>query len=212
MKNLRRLSLVLFLIAACASFANAELRFGIKAGLNVNNLHLKDPNKIFDKDNGCGYTVGVMTEFQVPIIGLCFDLSAMYTRMNTDLIYDGMPNYPAELYDGGVMNVGKNFIEIPLNIKYKISLPAVGSIVAPYIFTGPSFAFKLDKNSLKYIKSKTCQVAWNVGLGVQLIKHIQISASYGFGINNVAHLTGLLNTESLKVKNNYWTITAAYLF
>lgn len=191
--------------------ANAEFRFGIKAGLNVNNLHLNDPKQIFDKDNGTGWTAGVMTEFQVPLIGLCFDLSLMYTRMNTDFdeIY---PSQPGNDLLANQLNLGKNFIEIPLDIKYKISLPVVGNIISPYIFTGPAFAFKLDKNTFQYFKSKTCQVAWNVGLGLQLVKHLQIGASYGFGLNNVANFTGLVNAEQVKVKNNYWTITAAYLF
>ena len=195
-----------------AGTAAADLRFGIKAGLNVNNLHLNEPAKILDKDNGTGWTAGVMTEFQIPLIGLGFDLSLMYTRMNTDLdeIYvDQLPDYgvtPEEV------NIGKNFLEIPLNIKYKISIPIIGNILAPYIFTGPAFAFKLDKNTFEYFKSKTCQVAWNVGLGLQLVKHLQIGASYGFGLNNVANFTGFVNAEKFKVKNNYWTITAAYLF
>ena len=202
--------LCIVVIVACVGIGTAEskIRFGIKAGVNVNNLHLNDPAKMFDPDNGVGWTAGVMSEFQLPLIGLGIDLSLMYSRMNTtiDEIVNGAPG----IVDN--VNVGKNFIEIPLNLRYKISIPMVGNIIAPYIFTGPAFAFKLDKNTLEYFKSKTCQVAWNVGLGLELVKHLQIGASYGFGLNNVANFTGFANAETLKVKNNYWTITAAYLF
>ena len=211
MNLVRKLFLTLVIACVGIGMAQAEFRFGLKAGVNVNNLHLNDPKKIFEKDNGTGWTAGIMTEFQVPLIGLCFDLSLMYSRMNGDF---DLPS-DQQLADMGATeeyNVGKNFIEIPLNIKYKISLPAVGNIIAPYIFTGPTFAFKLDKNTFEYFKSKTCQVAWNVGLGLQLIKHLQIGASYGFGLNNVVNITGLANAQDLKIKNNYWTITAAYLF
>ncbi len=57
-------------------------------------------------------------------------------------------------------------------------------------------------------------MGWNVGVGLELLKHLQISGGYTFGINNVAKNIPVLgdNIGKIKVKNNYWTITAAYLF
>lgn len=196
---------VMLLLSAGA--AKAEFHFGLKAGINVDKMHLNETT--FESNNQCGFTGGIMTEFQVPIIGLCFDLSAMYTRMNSRIGDVQVNTNPAETLDK-VENKGKNFIEIPLNVKYKIQFPGVAAIVKPYIFTGPSFAFKLDKSTLEAFKTKTCQVAWNIGLGLEFINHIQVGASYGFGINNIAD--HWVNAENIKVKNNYWTITAAYLF
>lgn len=198
MNLVKKLIFSIVLLCAGIGVANAEFRFGIKAGANVNNLHLTDPRDILKDNNGVGWTAGLMTEFKIPVIGLGFDLSVMYTRMNADLQFE---NVTVENHD---------FIQIPLNLKYKISLPAVGAIIAPYIFTGPDFSFKLDKNTLEAFKTKTCQVAWNVGLGLELLRHLQIGASYGFGINNIAENYGI-NTEE-NIKNNFWTITAAYLF
>lgn len=184
--------------------ANADFKFGVKAGLNVNSLHFNQ--KTFDADNRCGWTAGVMTDFTVPLIGLGFDLSVMYTRMNSHM----------DLADAEAVNVdfGKNFIEIPLNLKYKISIPAVSNIVAPYIYTGPTMALKLGSGSNNSFKTKTVQMGWNVGLGVQLINHIQVGAGYTFGINNIMKYVpqDYVSVDKLKVKNNYWTITAAYLF
>lgn len=81
------------------------------------------------------------------------------------------------------------------------------------IFTGPCFSFKLDKS----LMDKTFQCAWNIGVGVELFKHLQIAGSYGFGINDIAK--GVfksqdinVNLVQLKAKNNYWTVTAAWLF
>lgn len=202
MRIYKRIILTLVIALFGMGAASAQLRFGVKAGLNLNSLHLSNLQKNFDDDNKCGYTLGVMTEFQVPVIGLCFDLSAMYTRMNSEIEVPAGENEKAPF--------NKNFLEVPLNIKYKFGLPIVGSLVSPYLFTGPSFAFKLDKNTTDALKTKTCQVAWNVGLGVELIRHLQISGSYGFGINNIAD--HWINTEDAKVKNNYWTVTAAWLF
>lgn len=209
MKTFRRLALTLAMLVMAAGVANAEFRFGIKAGINVDKMHLSED--VFDANNQCGFTGGVMTEFEVPLIGLCFDLSAMYTRMNSRITYDNSTAILNASDATGVENdKGKNFLEIPLNIKYKFQIPVVASVIKPYLFTGPSFAVKLDKNTLDSFKTKTCQVAWNVGVGVELVKHLQISGSYAFGVNNIAK--NWVNAQDIKVKNNYWTITAAYLF
>ena len=141
-----------------------------------------------------------MTEFTVPILGLGFDASLMYARMNSEITSN----------DG--KSGSKNFFEIPINLKYKIGIPVIGNIITPFIYTGPSFAFRLGKDD-NPIKQKNFQWAWNVGLGVELIRHLQVSAGYGFGINSVIEKTGISQIDkSIKAKNNYWTITAAYLF
>lgn len=203
MKNLKRIILALMALTVCFA-ADAGIRFGVKAGLNVNNLHFNQ--SLFDAKNRAGFTGGVMTEIMIPVVGIGFDASLMYTRMNSR-------DYVNTSYDNvEEVQFGKDFIEIPVNVKYKLSLPAIESLIKPYVYTGPTFAFKLNKNTIEYMKARTCQVAWNIGLGIELIKHLQVQASYGFGINNVAQYTELVSTEKLKVKNNYWTVTAAWLF
>ena len=211
MNKIQKITLLLAVILCSAVSANAGgLRFGIKAGLNVNSFNF-NKDKLIDSDNRCGWTAGVMTEFVVPVIGIGFDVSAMYTRMNAEAIR--RPSAGDTSLTLGSEELGKNFIEIPVNLKYKLSLPAVSSIIQPYVYTGPAFAFKMGKNTFKDFKTKTCQVAWNIGLGLEFVRHLQVQASYGFGINNVADWTGYFDTvDNVKGKNNYWTITAAYLF
>ena len=208
MKSLKRF-LVLALVAIVAvGSAQAQFRFGIKAGLNLNKLHFTEDfvEKNITSTNGCGWTAGVMTEFQIPVIGLCFDASLMYTRMNSDA---------KEVVEGEeYRSKSNNFFNIPINIKYKIGLPVVSNIITPYIFTGPDFAFKIGgKNDV--FKTKPFQAAWNVGIGLELVRHLQISGSYGFGMNNALKLYNPMGgtvSDDIKAKNNYWTISAAYLF
>ena len=193
MKNFKKVVATLLIAVLGIGVADAQFRFGIKAGLNVNHLSTNISENL-DKNNAAGWTAGLMTEFQVPVIGLCFDLSVMYARMNSEKELDN-----------------KNFIQIPVNLKYKISLPLVSRIIAPYIFTGPSFDFKLDKSTWEDVKTKTFQAVWNVGLGLELVRHLQIGASYGFGMNNILK-TVYSQANPVKLHNNYWTVTAAYLF
>ncbi|MDE6577054.1 MAG: porin family protein [Muribaculaceae bacterium] len=204
MKSYKKIVVTLLVALFGMGMAQAQFRFGVKAGVNLNSINFKDAAANLNHDNNCGYTVGIMGEFTVPIIGLGFDLSAMYTRMNSDPVLN---NQEAEL--------SKNFLEIPLNLKYKFSLPVVGSFLAPYLYTGPTFAFQIGKHTWNDIQSKTCQTAWNVGVGVELFHHLQVQGSYGFGMNKAFKYipvnTGV-NPVVIKANNNYWTITAAWLF
>lgn len=185
--------LVACLIAVMSiSAANAGLRFGVKLGTNVNHLSTNIKSN-FDKNNRAGFTGGVLAEYMTPLLGLGFDLGVQYAYLNT-----------------GIEN-NKNFIQIPLNLKYKFSLPVVGSFLSPYIFTGPSFDFKLDKSTVTSMKTKTFQSVWNLGLGLELVKHLQIGASYGFGMNTIAKIA-IPGAEPVKYHNGYWTIAAAWLF
>ncbi len=207
MKNFKGILVVAMALMMCCS-ASAGLRFGVKAGLNVDKLHFN--KDAFNADNRTGFTGGVMGEFMIPVVNLGVDLSVMYTRMNSR-DYVTVPTSDGLGVTQKEISSGKNFIELPLNIKYKLTLPAIEKIIKPYVYTGPTFAFKLGKDTWDQIKSKTCQVAWNVGLGIELINHLQVQASYGIGMNNVFKMTGI-NTQDFKVKNNYWTVTAAWLF
>ena len=213
MKAIKPLVILLALVL-CVGSAQAKIfNFGVKAGMNVNKLHFsKDVLKdLTSPSNSTGWEAGVMAEINVPIIGLCFDASLMYARMNnaTQAYFKDDKN---QIVDFNGKNAGKNFLMIPINIKYKFNLPVVSGIFTPFLYTGPDFGFKLDKNIVNNLKTRTCQVAWNVGLGFELMRHLQLAASYGFGINNIADKVLDVNASELNVKNNYWTVTAAYLF
>lgn len=214
MKRLTAIFATLVTVLMMSTSVDAKIiRFGVKAGANFNKITLTSVSGALDsfkdKANSSGWEAGVMIDGQVPIIGLGFDLSLMYARMNnnSEIDYKGEP-----LYEGS-----KNFLMLPLNIKYKFTLPVVGRYIAPYVFTGPNFLINLNKNTLKDLKNKTCQVAWQLGLGLEFVNHLQIGAGYNFGMGKVGNslfsgVTGVNTKPEYTVKNNYWMVTAAYLF
>ncbi len=197
---------LLVALVAIFSFghASADFRWGIKAGLNFNNLDYKNfENSITDPGNRTGWQAGLMAEFTIPIVNIGADLSLLYSRQNLNKVYDETGK---EIY------TNKDFIDIPLNLKWKIGLPVVGNIISPIIYTGPDFLFALNKNTISDFKENKCEVGWNVGLGVELLKHLQVQAGYCFGLNSVAEKTIGTDAQDLKVKKNYWSVSAAYLF
>ncbi len=202
-----KISILLLVVALCTGLsAQAKFGFGPKLGMNVNQMSFND-SKLFDSNNRCGFTGGVTAEYIAPFLGIGADISVMYSHMQTNVSV-GEGRLSAS------KNVSGNFIEIPLHLKYKLSVPAIQSIISPYIFTGPSVAFKLSGED-SYSGTKKTQWGWDLGIGVELIRHLQIGAGYTWGINNIADKLPRLNVnvdDDIKVKNNYWTITAAWMF
>lgn len=212
MKSLKALLLAVAAILTVAVPAAAQFRIGPRVGTEVNSMRLN--KEVFDSENRAGFTGGVMCEFTVPIINLGFDLSVMYVhRVNGNSYIDAANQENSDLINASSFKK-RDYIEIPLNLKYKIGLPVVGKIISPYIFTGPSFSILASKREITdAYRNKAFDVAWNVGAGLELFSHLQVGASYGFGMNKTVEWIGKgVQANPIEGKNNYWTITAAWLF
>lgn len=204
LKMIRRIVVAVALVAAFAVPASAQISFGVKAGVAISDL--KFNKEVFDASNRAGFTGGVMAEVMIPMTNIGVDASLMYVRRNTEFMANVLGKTESA-------KSHRDYLEIPINLKWKIGLPIVGSIVSPYIFTGPSFAFLTSKKEIENVyKNKTFDVSWNVGFGVQLVKKLQIGASYGFGLTKAVEMATDVNGAGIDGKNRYWTVTAAYLF
>lgn len=202
MKNLKRALVVLVALMAVAASASAQFRWGVKVGTDINKMSFD--KSAFDSDNRTGFTGGLTAEFTLPLVGIGMDASLMYTHK--------VNNVSGTATDAQLTTYNSDFIEIPINLKYKLGLAGIGKIVTPYFFTGPSFGFLVSKKTINNIyKRKNSDISWNVGAGVQLFSHLQVSAAYGFGINKTVEVLGGDNKD-FDAKSNTWTITAAYLF
>lgn len=186
--------------------ASAQLKFGLKAGVAVNDLKFNSVAENFDVENRAGFTGGAMLEFTAPVLGLGIDASVMYVHRTV-----GDKTLQEEFEH---FNSSRDYIDIPLNLKWKISIPVISNVIKPYLATGPSFAFLVSKNDFKeFIEEKKCDVSWNFGAGVELFNHLQIGASYGIGLTKAMETIKVVDDmPTIEGKNRYWTITAAYLF
>ena len=210
-------SLVIAVITlTCAGNASAQLRFGIKAGVDVNDLK-------FDKTvegltnaykDRLGTNIGVIVEWESPIVGLCIDAAPAYSHKSMEM--EGVD----EKYNR------RDLITLPVSLKYKFNIRGLGDIIKPFIFTGPQFSFLIsDKNGksiYKNIENKTLfsssTTSWNIGAGVELVNHLQISAGYCMGLNKSIKnaYNEVIGGESLHGQvegtDRCWTISAALLF
>ena len=196
-----------------ASSAQAQVKFGLKGGLNVTNMSLN--SEVFDADNQTGFFIGPTVKFTLPIVGLGIDASALYDQRDAKV--------KVEDEDGSVESKIKNqSINIPINLRYGVGL---GSTASVYLFAGPQFGFNVgDKNQSLFkdaaqwrLKSSTFSV--NVGLGAMLLSHLQISANYNIacgktGETTVSDVAGETVQQMFKKRGraNAWQIGLAYYF
>lgn len=208
-KSIKRIAVAIALVVASVVPASAQISFGPKVGVAIDRLSL-NKEAFLDSDNRAGFTGGLMVEAMLPIANLGFDASVMYVH-RTSKVKD-LNDAPKG--DPNTNTTGGDYIEIPLNLKWKIGLPVVGKIITPYVFTGPSFAFLTSKKAINdALHNKTFDAAWNFGVGLQLFSKLQVGASYGLGMTKAFKAVGTINNASnIDGKNKYWTVTAAWLF
>ena len=175
--------------------ASAQIRFGVKGGVNVNKIHLN--KQLFDADNTTGFTIGPMTEFTVPLIGVGMDLALLYSKEN------------AKISDAGELK--NSYLDIPLNFKWKFGLP----IVKPYLTAGPYVGFRLGGEKIWNVlddqwKAKSFSSGLNFGAGVELLKHLQVGFTYSLGLTD-DYSAKSIDWKGLG-KNRGWMCNAAILF
>lgn len=207
MTMIKRIFMALALMLAVSTGTYAQVKFGPKIGITVDKFAFN--KSTFDSDNRCGFTGGLTLEAQIPVVNLCVDVSAMYVHRTSDIKdYEHMDhNNPA------TKSLNRDYFEIPVNLKYKLALPLIGKMVTPYVYTGPSFAFLTGrKNIQNAFSQKRFDVAWNFGFGVELIKKLQISASYGVGMTKAVDFVSDHQAAGIEGKNKYWTVSTAYFF
>ena len=226
---MKRLFVIMMVAASIlvAPAAQAELRFGIKAGANISNFIANEESPKLDFSNAslANFTGGAVMEWIV-WGGLGFDAGVMYTAKGTEYkVGDDILSdiYSEVLGTETLMKATVHYIEVPINLKYRLEIPVVKDIIIPFVYAGPSFAFKVGQavqfgdKPLEDTKVDFSSVdyALNVGLGVEVIKHLNVAAQYGWGMGKVADTDMEIlgqKIEGLDMRSGVWTVTVGWMF
>lgn len=186
------------MVIACLALAipaQAQIKFGVKAGLNVSKLHLSE--NIVSKDNRAGFFVGPTAEFTLPLLGLGIDGSVLYNQFGVDS-------------EKGTST--KKSIEIPINLRWTVGF---SSLVGAYVAVGPQFGFNVgDRWFDEICEFKKNTTSFNVGAGLKLLGHLQVGANYNFALkdNGKIHDDDIEDLATIGFKQNTWQVSVAYLF
>lgn len=190
--------------------ASAQLKFGLKGGVNVASMSFS--SDVFDASNHTGFFVGPTVLLKIPVVGLSFDAAALYDQRESRVQID---SHQSPMLRTKAINV-------PINVRYGIGL---GSLASVFAFAGPQLGFAIgDKersifNDAAQWTMSNSSFSVNVGAGLMLLNHLQLSANYNIAcgktgevsVGNVAGdvIDGLANS---KTRANAWQVGLAYYF
>jgi hypothetical protein len=204
------LSITLFAVAMVVAMpANAQLKFGLKGGLNINKVSFSQSD--IKSDNRTGFFVGPTAQFTTPL-GIAVDGSVLFDQRNL------------KMEEGGAeMTKHLNYIDIPINVRYQVGL---GSLAGVYFATGPQFSFNLDGKTYdlkdlgettRQYELKKSEFGWNLGAGVRLLGHLEIGYNYCFPLGETSEIKdGSAVSTGKKVfksfKNQTHQVSLTYIF
>ena len=185
-------TLVIMVCLLLAVPAQAQVKFGLKGGLDVSKLD----NKV--GDNTTGFFVGPMVDVTLPIIGLGIDAAALYSQSGLDV-----NNKNSEKLKS---------VEIPVNLKWTLGL---GSTLGVYVAAGPQFGFSINDGWKQLMEeSNKSFVSVNVGAGLKLLRHLQVGVNYNIGASKLGDMIVESSDGNLRssIRKNSWQVSLAYMF
>lgn len=206
-----------FIVLAVSLFfanpAQAQIKLGVKGGLNVSSLKLN--NDVYDTSNRAGFFIGPMVKVTVPITGLSFDVAALYDQK------DAKVKVADDVVGGAytTTTIKQKFIDIPINVRYGFGLSSLANI---FLFAGPQWGINVGNKNFKWDESssyslKKANFSVNVGAGVTFFSHLQASVNYNIECNKSGKMdTGSVDSNGnpvvVKGRNNTWQIALGYWF
>jgi len=178
--------LLIFVLFLFAESVHAQLRFGLKAGLNYTNFG-SDMGELLDT-KGTSLQVGLVSQFKIPIVGL---------GIQPELLYS--------VNKGGDNSIG--YFNVPINIRWQ---PLPIPLVKPILLVGPYFGYAV--NFKGFSKENIEKFDWGIGLGAGVeIWKLQIAGRYSWGLKNIA-IKSVQDIGNVSLKNNVFSLSLAYLF
>lgn len=200
--------LAMIVTMTVANNASAQIKFGLKGGVNVTDMSLS--SNVFDASNRTGFFVGPTIKVQLPLVGLGIDASALYDQREAKIKVGNTTTKET---------LRSQAINVPINLRYGWGLSSLANI---FLFAGPQFGFnvgdkdqKIDEKSTWSVKNSNFSL--NFGAGVTLLSHLQLTANYNVVCGKTSDATiteGIeqLTNKEVRSRANAWQIALAYYF
>ncbi len=206
MKKIFLIAITMCLLTSAPALA--QFNWGIKAGLNLSSK----PKSLGDiKSEGKnGFFVGPTAKFMLPVVGLGIEGNILYSQSSSELEEE---------------SITRRSIEVPIYLRYELSLPVVNKFLEPFVAVGPQFSWAMGdgEESWKDVAGdiyeweyKKSNLSLNIGAGATVLNHIQLHINYNIALGNTGELkadpsgTGWDYIKGSKV--NTWQVSADYIF
>ncbi|SFK87648.1 porin family protein [Proteiniphilum acetatigenes] len=205
-----RTSVAIALLSILSVPLFSQIKIGVKADVGLNNPSFdSDALKV---ENLTSYSIGPSIEAMFLPLGIAdFGIEA-------SLLYNDNRMTISQL--SGDMNaeedVSNRYLMLPVNAKLKFGggmLPlrwyAVAGPYAGYLISGDKVDFQDIGND---IKAKSFQAGANVGIGLELLKMIQVGVNYSVQLTDNYSLDEPNWKDPLNGKSHTWSIMGAIYF
>lgn len=200
----RIISLVVLLSAMTMAVQAQSIKFGVKGGLDIQNLKFDD--SVFNTDNKLGWFVGPTLQISLPIGGLGVDIAGLYDQKKSEVNGE---------------TITQKSILVPVNARLKLG---IGSTAGVYVAAGPQFAFNVGDSEFKWKKDnventfqlKKSSFSINLGAGIYFSSHLEVGFAYNIALGSTADASWKAATDAAfhndDTKPKSWQISAAYYF
>lgn len=209
-KKMIRTSLFILTTLMLTPTLFGQIRFGVKADVGLNNPSFD--SEAVQVENMTSYSIGPSLEAMFPFAVIDFGIEA-------SLLYNDNRMTVSPLTDGesAITNdVSNRYLYLPLNAKIKFGLGmlplrmyAVAGPYAGYLISGDG----IDLEEMQQdIKAKEFQAGANIGLGVELLKMLQVGVNYGVQLTDNYTVERPNWQDPLNGKSETWSISATLYF
>ena len=192
---------MLIIILIPAINANAQIRFGVKAGCDVSEIRIK--SNVLTASNRLGYFIGGTLEALVPASGLGGEISILYGRTKYS-VTPSDPNATLTNYD---------YITIPLHLKQRIKIiPNLGI----FFSGGPYAEVKIDglniQETIDVYKSKDFALGLSAAAGINVLNRADVFVQFRSELTN-RFSSEYMDAGIFQNKNfQFWTVGATFYF
>ncbi len=186
--------------------SNAQFRRSVVAGVNINDLVFKQD--LAGVSSLVGAQAGVEGELMFPGIGFGLSFGLMYNQLGAQVNLGEKKIWASEGY--GNEKLYLHNITIPLHLRFKWTrLNGFEDTLAPLIFGGPEFSILAGHSKCDAIKWAGGDLGLTAGIGAEIFKKWQVTASYTWGMT-YSLKTKLLDDYS--ARQRHWAVRVAYFF
>lgn len=206
---MKKYFVIMLMAVAVAMPSNAQVKFGLKGGVNLSKLSFSGDEFNNEVRNNNGFFVGPSLKITLPIVALGFDISALYDQREAKVV-------DKTTREEGTLK--QQTLQIPVNLRAGFG---VGEAASIFFFLGPQFGFNIGDKEEKFGVDEwtmnSSNLSANFGVGVFMAKHLQISVNYNVALGKTGEYKDKSTDSQVKEmfndgKSNAWQIALAYYF
>jgi hypothetical protein len=216
---MKKILVLVCVMMLAATAGQAQLRFGVKAGANVNSLSASADDMLDEVKGATSYQFGVV--FQAKALGFAVQPEVLYSVKSGLIDIDDLV-VQAYLGTTDEVTFTSQNIEVPINLQYGLDL----GLARAYLQAGPYISFVAatlidgEANFNDNLKNsfKTFDFGAGVGAGIEVL-NFQLAVKYDWGLGKLGEATIPTSVPNVRTDNPFnklshktLSVSLAYLF